>query len=95
MTQLYWNVLKHYAIHCWNFPVSAALRDAKTYQRANNVGVNFFFFLSGCKSLDVFEFLRFGCFFPFFKKIWFLSILGSPGNHLPDGLETSGQRAYC
>ena len=29
-------------------------------------------------SLDVFEFLRFGCFFPFFKKIWFLGILGPP-----------------
>ena len=32
-------------------------------------------------SLDVFEFLRFGCFFPFFKKNGFLGILGPPGNH--------------
>ena len=29
-------------------------------------------------SLDVFEFLRFGWFFPFFKKIGFLGILGPP-----------------
>ena len=29
-------------------------------------------------SLDVFEFLRFGGIFPFFKKIGFLSILGPP-----------------
>ena len=29
-------------------------------------------------SLDIFEFLRFGWFFPFFKKIWFLGILGPP-----------------
>ena len=28
--------------------------------------------------LDVFEFLRVGWFFPFFKKFWFLGILGSP-----------------
>ena len=28
--------------------------------------------------LDVFEFLRFGWFFPFFKKIGFLGILGPP-----------------
>ena len=28
--------------------------------------------------LDVFEFLRFGWLFPFFKKIWFLGILGPP-----------------
>ena len=32
-------------------------------------------------SLDIFEFLRFGWFFPFFKKIGFLGILGPPGNH--------------
>ena len=29
-------------------------------------------------SLDVFEFLSFGLFFPFFKKIVFLGILGPP-----------------
>ena len=29
-------------------------------------------------SLDVFEFLRFEWFFPFFKKIGFLGILGPP-----------------
>ena len=29
-------------------------------------------------SLDVFEFFRFGLFFPFFKKIGFLGILGPP-----------------
>ena len=29
-------------------------------------------------SLDVFEFSRFGWFFPFFKKIWFSGILGPP-----------------
>ena len=29
-----------------------------------------------CISLDIFEFLRFGRFFPFFKKIGFLDILG-------------------
>ena len=29
-------------------------------------------------SLDVFEFLRFGCFFPCFKKIAFSGILGPP-----------------
>ena len=29
-------------------------------------------------SLDVFEFLRFGWFFPFFKKNGFLGILGPP-----------------
>ena len=29
-------------------------------------------------SLDVLEFLRFGCFFPFFKKFVFLAILGPP-----------------
>ena len=28
--------------------------------------------------LDVFEFLRFGWFFHFFKKIWFSGILGPP-----------------
>ena len=28
--------------------------------------------------LDVFEFLCFGYFFPFFKKFWFLGILGPP-----------------
>ena len=32
-------------------------------------------------SLDVFEFLRFWWFFLFFKKVWFLGILGPPGNH--------------
>ena len=32
-------------------------------------------------SLDVFEFLRFGRFFPFKKKKRFLGILGPPGNH--------------
>ena len=32
-------------------------------------------------SLDVLEFLRFGWFFLFFKKIRFLGILGPPGNH--------------
>ena len=32
-------------------------------------------------SLDNFEFLRFGLFFPFFKKIGFWGILGPPGNH--------------
>ena len=31
-------------------------------------------------SLDVFEFLCFGWYFPFFKKIGFLGILGPPGN---------------
>ena len=31
--------------------------------------------------LDIFEFLRFGWFFPFFKKIGFLGNLGPPGNH--------------
>ena len=46
-------------------------------------------------SLDVFEFLRFGWFFPFFKTIWLMSILGPPGNPLRDGWETSGWRAYC
>ena len=34
-----------------------------------------------CISLDVFEFLRFGCFFRFSKKIGFWGILGPPGNH--------------
>ena len=29
-------------------------------------------------SLDVFEFLRFGLFFPFFKKNWFWGILVPP-----------------
>ena len=32
-------------------------------------------------SIDVVEFLRFGWFFAFFKKILFLRILGPPGNH--------------
>ena len=45
-------------------------------------------------SLDVFEFLRFGWFFPFFKKIGFLVFLVHPETTLPDGLETSGRRAY-
>ena len=46
-------------------------------------------------SLDVFEFLRFGWFFfPFFKKSGFWVFLVHPETTLPEGLETSGQRAY-
>ena len=44
--------------------------------------------------LDVCEFLRFGWFFPFFKPIWFFGFLVNPETTLPDGLETSGWRAY-
>ena len=43
--------------------------------------------------LDVFEFLRFGYFFPL-KKNGFWVFLVHPESTLPDGLETSGQRAY-
>ena len=45
-------------------------------------------------SLDVFEFLHFGDFFRFSKKSGFWVFLVHPETTLPDGLETSGQRAY-
>ena len=45
-------------------------------------------------SLDVFESLRFGWFFPFFKKTGFWVFLVHPETTLPDGLDTSGRRAY-
>ena len=45
-------------------------------------------------SLDVFEFLHFWWFFRFSKKSVFWVFLVHPETTLPDGLETSGQRAY-
>ena len=45
-------------------------------------------------SLDVFEFLHFGWFFPFKKKSFFWVFLVHPETMLPDGLETSCRRAY-
>ena len=45
-------------------------------------------------SLDVFEFLRFWVFFLFLKKIGFWVFLVHPETTLPNGLETSGRRAY-
>ena len=45
-------------------------------------------------SLDVFEFLQFGRFFPFFKKNCFLGILGQP--HCGIGATISiGQEMLC
>ena len=40
-------------------------------------GISLFFGIS----VNVFEFLQFGWFFPFFKKKWFLGILGPSGNN--------------
>ena len=45
-------------------------------------------------SLDIFEFCVLDDFFRFSKKSGFLVFLVHPETTLPDGLETSGQRAY-
>ena len=64
--------------------VETTLPDGLVKGRIANFGI----------SLEVFEFLRFGCFFCFSKKSGFWVFLVHPETTLPDGLETAGQRTY-